>query len=264
MLWVAALQQMHLWFIHQAFAQHSFQATGCLISWKQWSVLSAEFCCNKITIGGTWNWKSHSSGYRLSFSFGLEIFEVHSCKEDVIVSSWCIIPSNSSYGLQDVKRDIRTFALSFVSDQSAQSAQADLKRHLIQMYFMHVFCLQQVYFSTKENAVVKCFLGLACVDYAGWSDRSLRKCPIVPFCVLQAISLCIHSMHFVVQPTKPWDNMTLWHAKDFPYPGCWYESILLAYTLNSLFMKLDSSTLLLRILSCFFHVYTVNIYFIHC
>ena len=33
--------------------------------------------------------------------------------------------------------------------------------------FMYLFCLQQVYFSTKSNGVVKCRLGLACADSAG-------------------------------------------------------------------------------------------------
>ena len=58
----------------------------------------------------------------------------------------------------------------------------------ISLRFMYLFCLQQVYCSTKSNGVVKCRLGLACADSASWSETTLyanvRKSL---FWVLQAI-----------------------------------------------------------------------------
>ena len=51
--------------------------------------------------------------------------------------------------------------------------------------FMYLFCLQQIYCSTKSNGVVKCRLGLACADSAGWSETTLyanvRK-SLFPYC----------------------------------------------------------------------------------
>ena len=40
-------------------------------------------------------------------------------------------------------------------------------------FFMYLFCLQQIYSSTKSNGVVKCRLGSACADSAGWSEMTL-------------------------------------------------------------------------------------------
>ena len=50
------------------------------------------------------------------------------------------------------------------------------------MYFMYFYCLEEIYFSTKSNVVVKCRLG----DCAGWSVTAL--CTNIPSRVLQPIS----------------------------------------------------------------------------
>ena len=59
-----------------------------------------------------------------------------------------------------MKIDIGRFAYSVVSDHPAHSTQANLKRHFL--FYVFFFCLEQVYFRTEPNVVVKCHLGLAC------------------------------------------------------------------------------------------------------
>ena len=46
-----------------------------------------------------------------------------------------------------------------------RSKMANLKRHF--PFLCYFFCLEQVYFDTKSNLVIKCRLGLACADCAG-------------------------------------------------------------------------------------------------
>ena len=86
--------------------------------------------------------------------------------------------------MQHTQRVIRAFEYSVVSDQPAQSAQDNLKRHFPFLFcFVFCFVLEQVFFSTKSNAVVKCRLHS---PRRLIRDDTLRKCQNVYFRELQA------------------------------------------------------------------------------
>ena len=67
------------------------------------------------------------------------------------------------HGLQHAEKDVPKSA---VSDQPAQSVQADVETTL--SLFIYFFCFERFYFSIKTNLVIKCSLGFPFPRYDFW------------------------------------------------------------------------------------------------